>query len=63
MTWRYYFSNLPAIALFGARHAPNKRLIADCYADAAAGTLPQVSFVDPFFVAPEGLAKRRPPAR
>jgi phospholipase C len=56
VTWRYYFSNLPAIALFGSRHAPNSRLITDYYADAAAGTLPQVSFVDPFFVAPEGLA-------
>ena len=56
VTWRYYFSNLPAIALFGARHAPNTRPITDYYADAAAGTLPQVSFVDPFFVAPEGLA-------
>ena len=56
VTWRYYFSNLPAIALFGARHLPNTRPIVDYYADAAAGTLPQVSFVDPFFVAPEGLA-------
>ena len=56
VTWRYYFSNLPAIALFGARHLPNTRLITDYYADCAAGTLPQVCFVDPFFVAPEGLA-------
>jgi phospholipase C len=56
VTWRYYFSNLPAIGLFGARHAHNARPIVDYYADAAAGTLPQVSFVDPFFVAPEGLA-------
>ena len=56
VTWKYYFSNLPAIALFGARYAPNARLITEYYADAAAGTLPQVSFVDPFFVAPEGLA-------
>jgi phospholipase C len=56
VTWRYYFSNLPVIALFGARYLPNARPIVDYYADAAAGTLPQVSFIDPFFVAPEGLA-------
>ena len=56
VTWRYYFSNLPAIGLFGPRHAHNARLITDYYADAAAGTLPQVSFVDPFFVQPEGIA-------
>ena len=56
VTWKYYFSNLPAIGLFGPRMIPNTRHISDYYADAAAGTLPQVSFVDPFFVAPEGLA-------
>jgi phospholipase C len=56
ITWKYYFSNLPAIALFGARNLANTRHITEYYADAAAGTLPQVSFVDPFFVAPEGLA-------
>jgi phospholipase C len=56
VTWKYYFSNLPAIGLFGAKNVPNTRLITDYYADAAAGLLPQVSFVDPFFVAPEGLA-------
>jgi phospholipase C len=56
VTWTYYFSNLPAIALFGAKNAPHTRHISHYYADAAAGRLPQVSFVDPFFVAPEGLA-------
>ena len=56
VTWKYYFSNLPVIALFGARNLPNTRHITEYYADAAAGTLPQVSFVDPFFVAPEGLS-------
>lgn len=34
----------------------NARPITEYYADCAAGTLPQVAFVDPFFVAPEGLA-------
>ena len=56
VTWKYYFSNLPAIALFGARNLAHTRPIAEYYADCAAGTLPQVCFVDPFFVAPEGLA-------
>jgi len=56
VTWAYYYSNLPVIALWGARHARNARHVSDYYADCAAGTLPQVVFVDPFFVAPDGLA-------
>ncbi len=56
VTWKYYWSNLPAIALFGPRNLANTRHITEYYADCAAGTLPQVAFVDPFFVAPEGLA-------
>lgn len=56
VSWKYYFSNLPVIALWGPRHLANTRPIAEYYADCAAGTLPQVAFVDPFFVAPEGLA-------
>ena len=56
VTWAYYYSNLPVIALWGPRHAKNARHVSTYYADCAAGTLPQVAFVDPFFVAPEGLA-------
>ena len=56
VTWKYYFSNLPVIALWGPRYLANTRPITEYYADCAAGTLPQVAFVDPFFVAPEGLA-------
>ena len=56
VTWKYYFSNLPAIALFGPRFVMNARPITEYYADCAAGTLPQVSFVDPFFLQPEGIA-------
>jgi phospholipase C len=52
----YYFSNLPEIALWGNRHAHLARRVADFYADCAAGTLPQVSFVDPWFIGPEGMA-------
>jgi phospholipase C len=54
--WKYYFSNLPVIGLFGSRFVANARPITEYYADCAAGTLPQVAFVDPFFVAPEGLS-------
>lgn len=56
VTWKYYYSNLPVIALWGPRHAKGARHISEYYADCAAGTLPQVAFIDPFFVAPDGLA-------
>jgi phospholipase C len=55
ITWAYYFSNLPAIGLWGPRHAHNARHISHYYEDALAGRLPQVSFVDPFFTV-QGLA-------
>lgn len=51
---RYYFSDLPLLALWGAKYLPITRPIAEFYADAAAGTLPKVSFVDPRFLG-EGL--------
>jgi phospholipase C len=56
VTWKYYYSNLPVIALWGPRHAKGARHVSEYYADCAAGTLPQVAFIDPFFVAPDGLA-------
>jgi phospholipase C len=46
----YYFSNLPELAFWGPRHLHHCRHVSDFYADAAAGTLPQVSFIDPWFV-------------
>ncbi|HYD10458.1 MAG TPA: alkaline phosphatase family protein, partial [Acidimicrobiales bacterium] len=53
VTWAYYFSNLPVIGLYGERlllrRLTNCRHISAYYADCAAGTLPQVAFVDPFF--------------
>ena len=52
----YYYSNLPQIAFWGERHLEHARPIAEYYAAAAAGTLPQVSFIDPWFIGPEGLA-------
>jgi phospholipase C len=47
--WGYYFVDLPAIALWGPRLAKGAHHIEHFYADAAAGTLPNVTFVDPGF--------------
>src|SRR2546427_4056063 len=46
---RYYFSNLPFLALWGAKYIPISRPYLQFLADAAAGTLPAVSFIDPRF--------------
>jgi len=44
---RYYFSDLPFLALWGNKYLPLARPFAAFLADAAAGTLPHVSFVEP----------------
>jgi phospholipase C len=49
LTARYYASDLPFAALFGARAAPWINPIARYYEDCAAGTLPNVTIVDPPF--------------
>lgn len=46
---RYYYSDLPFIALWGAKYLPIARPISAFYADCAAGTLPNVCFVEPAF--------------
>ncbi|HVE93773.1 MAG TPA: alkaline phosphatase family protein [Acidimicrobiales bacterium] len=56
VSWTYYFSNAPVISLYGARFLAAHRLgkirhISHYYADCLAGTLPNVAFVDPFFLA------------
>jgi phospholipase C len=53
VSWRYYYSNAPVIALYGQRYVTtgNVRHISEYYADCLAGSLPRVSFVDPFFLA------------
>jgi phospholipase C len=43
---RYYFSDLPFLALWGFKHLGISRLISEFYRDASAGTLPEVSFID-----------------
>lgn len=50
VSWRNYAQDLPTSAFFGARQLPNVRPLEAFLVDAAAGTLPQVSFVDPGFM-------------
>jgi phospholipase C len=47
---RYYFSDVPFLALWGAKYVGISRPLASFLADAQAGTLPQVSFIDPRFI-------------
>jgi phospholipase C len=47
---RYYFSDVPVLALWGTKYLPIARPIGSFFADAAAGTLPHVAFVDPRFI-------------
>jgi phospholipase C len=46
----YYFSDLPFLALWGTKYLPIARNIGHFFAEAAAGTLPSYSYVDPFFL-------------
>jgi len=46
---RYYFSDIPFLALWGAKYVPIGRPVSAFLADCAAGNLPAVSFVDPRF--------------
>jgi len=47
---RYYYSDVPILALWGSRYAGIGRPFASFLADCAAGTLPAVSYVDPRFL-------------
>ena len=47
---RYYFSDVPVLALWGSKYVPIGRPLVDFFVDAAAGTLPNVAFVDPSFL-------------
>jgi phospholipase C len=49
ITNKYYFSNVPFLALWGTKYIGISALYADFLADAASGNLPAVSFVDPWF--------------
>jgi phospholipase C len=47
---RYYFSDVPFTALWGTKYASISKPAAQFLSDCAAGTLPDVSYVDPRFV-------------
>lgn len=49
---RYYYSDAPVTALWGLKHQDISRSVDGFIADAAAGRLPHVSFVDPKFIIP-----------
>ena len=49
LPWGYYFVDLPATGLWGARLLKGTHHIEHFFADALAGTLPNVVFVDPGF--------------
>lgn len=46
---KYYFSNIPFLALFGGRYEKLTEDYNSFLSDCAAGTLPAVSFIDPAF--------------
>jgi phospholipase C len=46
---RYYYSDVPVLGLWGTKYASISRPVAAFLADAAAGSLPHVAFVDPRF--------------
>jgi phospholipase C len=45
---RYYYQNVPFLALWGDKYIPISRLYPQFYLDLALGTLPSVSFIDPW---------------
>jgi phospholipase C len=46
---RFYYNNLPTLALWGAKYASIERRFAQFLRDCKQGKLPRVSFVDPVF--------------
>ncbi len=50
ITGRYYYSDVPFLALWGAKYLPISRPLSQFLNDCGTGTLPSVSFVDPRFL-------------
>ena len=50
LTGRYYYADAPFLSLFGDKYVDISRPLEEFLRDAAAGTLPQVAFVDPPFI-------------
>ncbi|MCW2968025.1 MAG: Phospholipase [Solirubrobacteraceae bacterium] len=51
---QYFYVDVPVAALWGAPGVEIASPVADFYTQCAAGTLPHVSFVDPYFAGSEG---------
>jgi phospholipase C len=49
-TGRYYYSDLPILALWGSKYTSISATLPQFKADCAAGTLPNVAYVDPGFI-------------
>ncbi|MBV8462661.1 MAG: alkaline phosphatase family protein [Acidimicrobiales bacterium] len=49
-TGKYYYSDLPILALWGSKYTAISEKVTQFFSDAAAGTLPNVSYVDPSFI-------------
>ncbi|HEX8981810.1 MAG TPA: alkaline phosphatase family protein [Ktedonobacterales bacterium] len=49
LSGRYYYSDVPFLALWGSKYLPISRPFASFLTDCAADTLPQVSYIDPRF--------------
>jgi phospholipase C len=47
---RYYFGDVPFLGLWGLKYLPISRPFSEFLSDAAEGTLPHVSFIDPRFL-------------
>ena len=50
LSGKYYFSDIPFVAVWGNKYLPIAHTFPEFLIDAAAGTLPAVSFLDPRFV-------------
>jgi len=50
VTGKYYYSDVPFLALYGDKYLPISRSYSEFLKDCAAGTLPAVSYVDPRFL-------------
>jgi phospholipase C len=51
---QYYYSDIPVSALWGATGLARARPVSQYYAQCESGTLPHVSFVDPYFAGSAG---------
>ena len=50
---RYYFSDVPFVALWGLKYLPISRPLTRFFDDCRGGTLPSVSFIEPLFLGEE----------